>query len=175
MEIPSISAAARAVTVVLCAALLLAEMPVNYIEIAGDGVRLASPVPHGAPFTTAYVHSVEKTPVIELYRIADGKIWVWEEMVRSHNAGLPFDAPEHGSFIMEGSGWMIVRGGRRAMESIAYRVGNADIGQNRWHLPPYFVKAYEKYPSRRVFIESGVRKFRDAPLIGWPEEGTLRP
>jgi hypothetical protein len=164
--------AARVAVAVLAAALLLAELPVNYLAITGDGVLLASPVPNGFPFTTAYVHSVEKTPVIDLYRIIGGKIWAWEEYVRSHNAGLPFDAPEHGAFIMADSGWMTVRGGRRAMESIAYRVGNADIGQNKWRLPPYFVNAYEKYPSRRVFIESGVRKFRDAPIIGWPTEGT---
>jgi hypothetical protein len=164
--------AARAAIAVFCAVLLLAELPVNYLVISGDAVSLASPVPSGAPFTTAYVHSVEKTPVIDTYRIIDGEIWVWEEMVRSHNAGLPFDAPEHGSFTMTESGWMTVQGGRRSMKSIAYRVGDADIGQNRWYLPPYFVKAYEKYPSRRVFIESGVRKFRDAPLIGWPKEGT---
>ncbi|MDR1515793.1 MAG: DUF1850 domain-containing protein [Synergistaceae bacterium] len=165
--------AVRAVIAVLCAVLLLGEMPVNYLAISGDGVLLASPVPNGAPFITTYVHSVEKTPVIDLYRIVGGKIWIWEEYVRSHNAGLPFSAPEHGSFIMD-SGWMTVRGGRRAMERIAYRIGNAEIGQNRWRLPPYFVSAYEKYPSRRVFIESFVRKFRDAPLTGWPEESILR-
>jgi hypothetical protein len=159
----------RAAFVFLCGTLLLAELPVNYLSITGDGMSLASPVPSGASFTTTYVHSVEKTPVIDMYRIAGGKIWVWEEKVRSHNAGLPFDAPKHGSFIMD-SGWMIIRGGRRSMESIAYRVGNAEIGRNTWNLPPYFVSAYERYPSRRVFMKASVRKFKDAPLIGWQKE-----
>jgi hypothetical protein len=158
----------------LCGALLLAELPVNYLTITGDGVNLASPVPNGAPFTTAYVHSVEKTPVIDLYRITGGKIWRWEEKVRSHNAGLPFSAPESGSFFMD-SGWMTVRGGHRSMSTIAYRIGNAEIGRNVWNLYPYFVSAYERHPSRRAFIELSVRKFRDAPLIGWQEEGIRKP
>ena len=160
----------RAAFAFLCGALLLAELPVNYITITGDGVNLASAVPNGASFTTAYVHSVEKTPVIDMYRIIGGKIWIWEERVRSHNAGLPFSAPESGSFFMD-SGWMTVRGGRCSMERIAYRIGNAEIGRNIWNLPPYVVSAYERYPSRRAFIEMSVRKFRDAPLIGWQEEG----
>jgi hypothetical protein len=164
----------RTAFALLLGALLLAELPVSYLTITGDGVSLASPVPNGSSFTTTYIHSVEKTPVIDRYRIVGGKIWVWEEKVRSHNAGLPFDAPEHGSFIMD-SGWMIIRGGRRSMESIAYRVGNSEIGRNTWNLPPYFLSAYERCPSRRVFIESSVRKFRSAPLIGWQEEGSRKP
>jgi hypothetical protein len=150
----------------LCGALFLAEMPVNCLYITGDGVELTSPLPNGAPFTTTYVHSVERTPVIDEYRIIGGNIWVWEERVKSHNAGLPFSAPEHGSFILN-YGWMIVRGGRRSMEKIVYRVGDAEIGENTWRLPPFHANAFEEYPSRRVFIESSVRKFREAPVKGW--------
>jgi hypothetical protein len=144
-------------------------MPVNWLSITGDGVELFSPLPNGASFPTIYTHSVEKTPVVDEYRIVGGKIWGWEERVKSHNAGLPFSAPEHGSFVVRPD-WMIVRGGRRPSDSIAYRVGNAETGRNMWELPPFRVNAFEKYPSRRVFIESSIRKLREAPLKGWPKE-----
>ncbi|MDR1482391.1 MAG: DUF1850 domain-containing protein [Synergistaceae bacterium] len=162
--------AARAATAILCGVLLLAEMPVNCLSISGDGVLYISVLPNGASFTTTYEHSVERTPVVDEYRIVGGNIWGWEERVRSHNAGLPFSAPPHGSFIMN-SDWMIVRGGRRPTASIAYRVGDAEIGMNTWELPPFDrVNAFGEYPSRRVFIESSVRKFREAPTKGWTVE-----
>lgn len=162
----SFIAALRTAAAVFCGALFLAEMPVNCLSITGDGVSLSAPLPNGASFTTTYVHSVEGTPVVDEYRIVGGSIWGWEERVRSHNAGLPFGAPEHGSFVVN-SDWMIVRGGRRPADNIAYRVGNAEIGRNIWELPPFRVNAFEEYPSRRVFIESSIRKFREAPLKGW--------
>ncbi|MDR3353831.1 MAG: DUF1850 domain-containing protein [Synergistaceae bacterium] len=158
--------ALRVVTAILCGASFLAEMPVNCLSITGDGVNLSSPLPNGASFTTTYVHSVERTPVVDEYRIVGGSIWGWEERVKSHNAGLPFGAPEHGGFIVNND-WMIVRGGRRASEVIVYRVGNAEIGRNVWELPPFRVNAFEEYPSRRVYIESSVRRFREAPFTGW--------
>jgi hypothetical protein len=164
----------RAATVILCGALLLAEMPVNCLSIRGDGVSFTSALPNGASFTTTYEHSVERTPVIDEYRIVGGNIWGWEERVKSHNAGLPFGAPLHGSFIMN-SDWMIVRGGRRPTASIAYRIGNAEIGMNTWELPPFArVNAFEEFPSRRVFIESCVKKFREAPTEGWTREARRR-
>ncbi|MDR3254083.1 MAG: DUF1850 domain-containing protein [Synergistaceae bacterium] len=159
---------ARGALALLCLFFLVPEMPVNYLSISGpDGVLFAAPVPHGGAFFTTYIHSVQKTPVVDEYRIADGKIWGWEELVHSHGAGLPFSAPEHGRFVVAPPG-MIVQGGRRAEERIVYRVGNETLGRNLWRLPPFEeVWAYERFPGARVFIESSIRKFKDAPVIGW--------
>jgi hypothetical protein len=159
--------ALRAAAALLFFTLALLELPVNHLSITGDGVLLEAPLGAGAPFVTSYIHSVERTPVIDEYRIVLGRIWSWEELVKSHNAGLPFGAQEHGSFIV-GENWMIVRGSRASEETIAYRVGNAELGRNRWRLPPFFiVDAWEKFPSRRVYITASIKKFRDARLTGW--------
>jgi hypothetical protein len=162
--------------VLVCGAAILPELPVNYLTISGEqGVVLASPLSGGRPFITAYIHSVQLTPVIDEYRIVQGKIWGWEERVKSHNAGLPFSAPEHGRFIMAPP-WMIVQGGRRAEERIAYRVGNAELGRNTWLLPPFGeLPAYTLFASNRVYIEASVKKFSDAPLMGWPRAADIPP
>jgi len=69
----------------------------------GD-IIFESPTALGHEFTTRYIHSVELTPVEDEYRILGGKLWTWEERVRSTNAGLPFDRPEHGRFITADNG-----------------------------------------------------------------------
>ena len=131
-----------------------------------DKLIAASPIPNAASFGSSYIHSVQLTPVVDDYRISGGRIRSWEERVMSHNAGLPFDAPRHGRFIVD-SPWLIVRGGRMDLGVIAYRVGNEEFGKNRWRLPPFReIEAYKKYPSQRVFISAEIRKLKDAEVVG---------
>lgn len=149
---------------------LVPNIPVDYIGItdasSSETVVAASPMIGGNAFTTEYIHSVQLTPVIDEYRILQGRIWGWEERVQSHNAGLPFDAPKRGRFVMDPP-WMIVRGDGINTDRIAYRVGTADLGNNKWFLPPFEeIKAYERFPSKRVFITSGIRRLASAPVIG---------
>ena len=150
-------------------------MPVNCFTISTqDGDTLfSSPFPHGYPFVTTYIHSVELTPVVDEYRILQGGIWTWEEWVKSHNAGLPFAAPERGRFLVRPP-WMIVQGGRRMEERIVYRVGDDKFGLNTWRLPPFEeIEVYRRFPMKRVFFEASVKKFRDAPVtdIIWDSQG----
>ena len=154
----------------LATAVLIPNLPVNYLHIHDEKTTLyASPVPSDAPFITEYEHSVQLTPVIDEYRIGQGRIWSWEERVQSHNAGLPFDAPKRGRFIMAAP-WMIVRGGGTGMERIAYRVGTAELGKNRWRLPPFDELAiYEILPSQRVFIEASIVRLGEAVSIGFSQ------
>jgi hypothetical protein len=156
----------RFLRAVICLALFIPCLNVNYLEIRhGDDVLLASPVSFGAPFSTSYIHSVQLTPVIDEYRILGRHIWSWEERVQSHNAGLPFDAPVYGRFIMNPP-WMIVRGGRMSTAGIAYRVGTEIFGQNRWSLPPFEeIAAYKMYPGLRVDIVVTVKKLLGAKVI----------
>lgn len=143
-------------------------MPVNYIQIDdSENIIAASPVLGGSAFTTEYIHSVQLTPVIDEYRILQGKIWGWEERVQSHNAGLPYDAPQRGRFIVD-SPWMIIRGGGVNTDRIAYRIGTSALGKNKWRLAPFDeIKAYEEFPSKRVFITSDIRMLRLAQIIGF--------
>ena len=152
----------------LCLLFFIPCMNVNYLSIRhGEEVLCAAPVSFGAPFETSYVHSVQLTPVIDEYRILGGRIWSWEERVQSHNAGLPFDAPQHGRFLVK-SPWMIVQGGRVATTNIPYRVGTDSLGQNRWSLPPFAeLLAYEAYPRYRVDIGISTERLFRAKVTGW--------
>ena len=158
----------RTMILMSCCLVLIPNMPVNCLELSSGGeVLFAAPLSMGSSFTTVYIHSVQLTPVVDEYKIVQGKIWGWEERIKSHNAGLPFSAPPNGRFLVEPS-WMIVQGGRLVKERIIYRVGDEKLGQNTWSLPPFeTVKIYEAIPWKRVFIDASVKKLSEAPLIGW--------
>lgn len=162
--------AAQITVVIACAVLLLPAWPVNYFTISTadeeDEVVLAAPVANADSFVTTYIHSLQLSPVADDYRVVGGKIWSWEERVQSHNAGLPFDRPEHGRFLVD-SPWMIVQGGRRVFGTIVHRVGNEQFGRNTWHLPPSDeAKIYERYPGRRMTMRASVRSLREARTKG---------
>ncbi len=89
----------------------------------------AAPAPLGQEFHTSYIHSVQRTSVLDRYRIVNERIWTWRESVQSHNAGLPFQRPEFGRFYLRPP-WMVFEGGRRAEKDIALRVGDARFGRN---------------------------------------------
>jgi hypothetical protein len=94
---------------------------------------------------------VQLTPVEDIYRIVNGKIWSWQERVQSHNAGLPFSRPPFGRFRMEPP-WMVIEGGRQSWKTILLRVGNAKLGRNVFS---YGVKAprtalFERFPGKRL-------------------------
>lgn len=62
----------------------------------------------GVIFNLSYIHSVEKTEVIEKYRIGNGYVLILDSIIfESQGAGLPFDYPginfraSEGKFIFE--------------------------------------------------------------------------
>lgn len=85
----------------------VAGWPVETFEIRfvkqganpGDGLFLRVPVLLGRNVTNTIIHSVEQTPVVDEYRIQEGRIWAWREKIKSHNAGLPSLRPERGRFM----------------------------------------------------------------------------
>jgi len=96
---------------------------------AEQAALFAAPAPLGQEFWTGYIHSVQRTPVLDLYRIVNGRIWSWREYVQSHNAGLPFQAPACGRFYRQDL-WMVIEGGRQAWGRLVLRVGDAKLGRN---------------------------------------------
>lgn len=138
--------------------------PVSVVEFTHrDGrLLLSSPLRFGQSFETEYIHSVQRTPVVDIYVPLSGTVWQWEERVQSHNAGLPFQRPEHGSFVMSPP-WMILRGGRTSHDEIRYRVGSETLGRNIWRLPYVGeVRAYELYPNAPMVIRSRLVSLIDA-------------
>ncbi|MDN5367936.1 MAG: hypothetical protein PWP05_651 [Thermovirga sp.] len=105
-------------------------VPIPSVKIlVGDRVWFKVPVALGGKFETLYEHSVQKTPVIDEYVISCGRIWQWQERVKSHNAGLPFEVPRNGKFLAT-NGWFYFRGGRWNWNRFFLRVGNDILGKN---------------------------------------------
>lgn len=119
-------------------ALSLVGWRVDYFYVRDDTGELvfAAPAANGNRFTTRYIHSVERSPVEDEYRIASGEIWMWEERVRSSNAGLPSAKPAKGRFIDTGN-WLIYQGGRNSVKEYFYRIGNQHFGLNQVDFAPY--------------------------------------
>lgn len=111
---------------------------VDYLQIFdGKGLLIFSyPTANGNKFVTRYIHSVERTPVEDDYRVVGGRIWMWEERVRSSNAGLPSMESPNGRFINSGE-WFIYQGGRHSVPEYYYRVGNEYFGLNQADIEPF--------------------------------------
>ena len=137
--------------------------PVDTLEIryfrrdaqTEDGFFLQAPVLLGRPLTNAILHSVEQTPVIDEYRIREGRVWAWREKIRSHNAGLPSLRPERGRFVHEPP-WMVVEGTGESWENIHYRVGTGTLGKNVLCLPPFPCRElWREIPGARLVFSAG--------------------
>lgn len=126
------------VTLPLLFTFSLAGWRVDYFQIfdGNDVLVFSAPAANGNKFTTRYIHSVERTPVEDEYRIVGGRIWMWEERVRSSNAGLPSVKPVRGRFINTGE-WFIYQGGRHSFSEYYYRVGNQFLGLNQADFDPF--------------------------------------
>jgi hypothetical protein len=139
----------------LSAAVMALICPVDVLGISGgDSVHYQKPVPVGFRFVTRYIHSVEKTPVEDDYRVVGGRIWSWEERVLSQNAGMPFVLPRNGRLIMD-KDWLRFRGGRYCWQDLYVRVGDSRFGENEMimHSPwNKYYRLFEILPSRRLLF-----------------------
>lgn len=115
----------------------LACWPMDFLEITHtapepngeSGVFLRAPALLGRDVCSRIVHSVQLTPVIDIYRVQEGRIWFWREKIMSHGAGLPSEKPARGRFIHDPP-WMIVEGGGMSQNTLIYRVGTEHLGKN---------------------------------------------
>lgn len=153
-----------AISMISLSVIVLLLGPVDVLEISkqggveGDCLSIALPL--GQSFVTAYVHSVQKTPVEDEYLMQGRKLWQWEERFVSHNAGLPVNVPRNGTFL-EQDNWMIIRGGRAFFEPLFYRVGTQALGRNCLVLPGYGEWAlYLLWPGDRLIFQA-----RQEPLL----------
>jgi hypothetical protein len=131
---------------------------IDVFEITDDGgdIIFSSPMAMGQSVTTRYIHSVELTPVEDEYIVLGGRLWMWEERVRSSNAGLPSIKPKYGRFV-ETPQWFIYQGGRANVKEYYYRVGDSRFGLNQiWFEPVGKKKLYEEFKGERLTV--GVAK-----------------
>lgn len=146
------------------------EVPVLGLEADDGSIKNRYIVPLGFSFETGYVHSLELTQVEDLYVPADGFIWLWEERVKSHNAGLPTEPWANGFFLSDRD-WMRFFGGRQKNRTYAIRIGNPILGRNviRFKRKGKWLNLYEICPGRRLLLT--LDKY---PLLpAWID--TLRP
>ena len=110
--------------------------PVSGVSVfTDDGKKAFSFTAYlGSPFSTGYIHSVQLCPVVDVFYVQEGAIWLWEERTQSTNAGLPTEAPRLGKF-MHAAPWYRYLGGRRAFHSFRLRVGDSLLGRNVLQLP----------------------------------------
>ena len=140
--------------------LFILTVPSYYLKISlewGEEACCKS-LPPGLPFILRFIHSVEQTPVEGEYMVAGGRIRQWEERVRSHNAGLPAEAPLNGRFI-PGKDWMAVRGGGASFISIRYRVGDSILGRNMLIIDGEEIELFRLYPGRILLIRAEKMSF----------------
>ncbi len=138
--------------------------PVDILEIYGvaddTSPLFCIPMPLPDSVVSVYIHSVQKTPVEDVYYMRGGCLWQWEERFISHNAGLPVESPPNACFLKTAE-WMIIRGGRLALENLVYRVGSESLGRNLLIFPNNEECAlYTMYPGERLDFRT-----RQVPLL----------
>ena len=75
----------------------------------------------GLPITIEFMHSVQKTPVIEELEYRDGEFVLLRTRYKSLGVGLPFDAAD-GNFRREGD-WFIMDDMNRRFKDLQLRTG----------------------------------------------------
>nr|WP_319775830.1 DUF1850 domain-containing protein [uncultured Sphaerochaeta sp.] len=101
------------------------SLPVRFLVIRSeDSSRIAAyPLRTGETFSIRYIHSVQKTPVDEVFRISsDDRIELLETIYEDFGAGLPF-LVEDGKFFSSGGGKFRISGYRTFFSEIVFRVG----------------------------------------------------
>ena len=98
-----------------------AEFRLELLDTGTDRVVHAAPAPAGSRFTLQYMHSVEKTPVFETYRVDDsGDIYLQETTVKSSGYGLP-EVESTSSFSFK-NGWLRITKLNRKISPLVFRV-----------------------------------------------------
>jgi hypothetical protein len=120
------------VATVLVVTAIAAAMPAGsalVVEDASTGEQLLTvPVSEGTPVVLAYMHSVEKTPVRDIYTVRNKSLVMTRMKFQSYGWGLPARADitrKNGWFVFDPSGnyeEIYVKPGRTADHQL--RVGN---------------------------------------------------
>ena len=86
-------------------------------------VLMAYPVSEGDEFSVTFVHSVNKSPVTDVYQIRGNDIYVVRTIYYSFGAGVQTQIEAGQTLEYGADGSMIVSGFERRMDSLSYIVG----------------------------------------------------
>lgn len=149
-----------ALAAVLC---LLAALPGRPVEGLLLQPRQSAerflPLPLGRAFVLRYIHSLERTPVEDFFYVSAGSLHEWRTRTRSHNAGMPVQAPKYGRFIAEGP-WMVMEGGHQPLKELVLRVGNEEFGRNELEVEGGpLLPLFQEYPGKQLRLTETQRPF----------------
>ena len=103
------------------------------------------------PLTINFIHSVQKTPVIEELEFRGGEFILLRTKYKSQGVGLPFDAAD-GKFRREGE-WFIVDEMNRRFKNLELRTGKGT--QLKIFLNGREFELYKKFPlGTKIFVKT---------------------
>jgi hypothetical protein len=118
-------------------------------------------LPPDGRFELRYVHSVERTPVVERYRVRDGRLWLEGMRFQSLGWGLPAEG-----FVRRG-GWFETTGPPRPLDSLVLRVSH--------QVRPELVAGRQIFPLDRRVPDGAALRLEVRSGGRCPEELLLRP
>ena len=81
------------------------------------------PVREGEEFAVTFIHSVNQSPVTEVYQIRNGEIYVVRTIYYAFGAGVPSELAEGQRLAYAEDGAMVVTGIDRRLTRLSYIVG----------------------------------------------------
>ena len=103
------------------------------------------------PLTIKFIHSVQKTPVIEELEFRGGEFILLRTKYKSQGVGLPFDVAD-GKFHREGE-WFVVDEMNRRFKNLELRTGKGT--QLKIFLNGREFELYKKFPlGTKIFVKT---------------------
>ncbi|NLX63534.1 MAG: DUF1850 domain-containing protein [Clostridiaceae bacterium] len=116
-----------AIVVIIAASVFIYKLlssPCLILKNGDTGETLAVfRIEEGIEFSVTFVHSVNKSPVTDVYEIRNGKIYVVKTIYYSFGAGMQTEIEEEQTLEYGEDGSMIISGFNRPMENLSYIVG----------------------------------------------------
>ena len=115
-------------------------------------IVLRAAMPPGRGFATAYIHSVQLSPVEDEYFAQDGLIRQWLSRGQGHNTALPDPAQARGRVYID-QPWIVFQGTTTPLADYVLRVGNEHFGRNHLRIGQGpWQPLYRTMPGKRLHI-----------------------
>ncbi|MBQ6298071.1 MAG: DUF1850 domain-containing protein [Selenomonadaceae bacterium] len=136
--------------VVLIILFFVTSTPKIFIGTQNETVAVVN-AEENLPLTISFIHSVQKTPVIEELEYRNGEFVLIRTKYKSQGVGLPFDAAD-GKFYRDGD-WFIMDDMNRQFKSLELRTGKGTQLTIKLNGKTY--ELYKKFPiGTKIFIRS---------------------
>ena len=118
---------AAAIVIVAAVAVILWLLPRGERLVLSDResgrVYAEYPVSDGDTFSVTFVHSVNKTPVSDVYEVRGGSIVLTGTVYYSFGAGVPDTLAEGEKLTVREDGAMVITGMDKNLDGVVYAVG----------------------------------------------------